>query len=60
MRQLLSMAQSSGAILTDAAQLAGEEGLDYFAVQMNKSKPPSSIEYRLDGKFHRVIKRSWN
>jgi len=59
MRQLMSMAQSSGAILTDVALLSAEEGLDYLAVQMNKSKPPSSIEYRLDGKFHRVIKRSW-
>lgn len=30
-----------------------------WAVQMSNSKPPTSIEYRLDGKFHRVLKRSW-
>ena len=59
MRQLLTMANSSGAHLADAAHLEGSEGLDYLAVQMSNSKPPSSIEYRLDGKFHRVIKRSW-
>jgi DNA repair protein RadD len=59
MRQLLTMANSSGAHLAEAANLEGSEGLDYLAVQMSNSKPPSSIEYRLDGKFHRVIKRSW-
>ncbi len=59
MRQLLTMANSSGAHLAEAAHLEGSEGLDYLAVQMSNSKPPSSIEYRLDGKFHRVLKRSW-
>lgn len=59
MRQLLTMANSSGAHLAEAAHLEGSEGLDYLAVQMSNSKPPTSIEYRLDGKFHRVIKRSW-
>ena len=59
MRQLLTMANSSGAHLAEAAHLEGSEGLDYLAVQMSNSKPPSSIEYRLDGKFHWVIKRSW-
>lgn len=59
MQQLIAMANSSGANLAEAAHLEGSEGLDYLAVQMSNSKPPSSIEYRLDGKFHRVIKRSW-
>lgn len=59
MQQLFAMANSSGAHLAEAAHLEGSEGLDYLAVQMSNSKPPSSIEYRLDGKFHRVIKRSW-
>ena len=59
MRQLMTMANSSGAHLAEAAHLEGSEGLDYLAVQMSNSKPPSSIEYRMDGKFHRVIKRSW-
>jgi hypothetical protein len=37
----------------------GSEGLEYLAVQMSNSQPPSSIEYKMDGKFHRVLKRSW-
>ena len=59
MRQLMTMANSSGAHLADAAHMEGSEGLEYLAVQMSNSKPPISIEYRLDGKFHRVLKRSW-
>jgi hypothetical protein len=26
---------------------------------MNKATPPEMIEYRKDGKFFRVMKRSW-
>ena len=59
MRLLMMMAKSAGAHLAEAAHLEGSEGLDYIAAQMSNSKPPTSIEYRLDGKFHRVIKRSW-
>jgi len=59
MQQLFAMANSSGANLAEAARLDGEQGLDYLSVQMSNSTPPKSIEYRLDGNFHRVIKRSW-
>jgi len=59
MRQLLTIANSSGAHLAEAAHLEGSAGLDYIAVQMSNSKPPTSIEYRMDGKFYRVLKRSW-
>lgn len=59
MRQLMTMANSSGAHLADAAHMEGSEGLEYLSVQMSNSKPPTSIEYRLDGKFYRVLKRSW-
>ena len=59
MRQLLTIANSSGAHLAEAAHMEGSEGLEYIAVQMSNSKPPTSIEYRLDGKFYRVLKRSW-
>lgn len=59
MQQLFAMANSSGADLTQAAHMEGSEGLDYLAVQMSNSKPPNSIEYRMDGKFFRVLKRSW-
>jgi DNA repair protein RadD len=60
MQQLFIMANSSGANLSEAAHLDGEQALDYMAVQMSNSTPPASIEYRMDGKFHRVINRSWN
>ena len=59
MQQLFAMANSSGANLAEAAHLEGSAGLDYIAVQMSNSKPPTSIEYRMDGKFYRVLKRSW-
>ena len=59
MRQLMTMANSSGAHLAEAAHMEGSKALDYIAVQMSNSTPPKSIEYRMDGKFHRVIKRSW-
>lgn len=59
MQQLFNMANSAGADLTQASRMEGEEGLDYLSVQMSNSMPPSSIEYRMDGKFFRVIKRSW-
>ena len=59
MQQLFAMANSSGAHLTEAAHLEGSEGLDYIAVQMSKSRPPTSIEYRMDGKFYRVLQRNW-
>jgi DNA repair protein RadD len=59
MNQLFTIANSSGAQLSEVANLEGSEGLDYLAAQMSISTPPSSIEYKLDGKFYRVIKRSW-
>jgi DNA repair protein RadD len=59
MRQLLTIANSSGAHLAEAAHMEASEGLEYIAEQMNKSKPPTSIEYRMDGKFYRVLKRNW-
>lgn len=59
MRLLMTMANSSGAHLADAAHMEGEAGLGYIGVQMNNATPPSSIEYRLDGKFFRVINRRW-
>jgi len=34
--------------------------IDEMADNMNACTPPMSIEYRQDGKFHRVIRRNWN
>jgi len=59
LQQLFNMANSAGAHLAQSDRMSDTEGLDYFSVQMSNSKPPSTIEYKMDGKFHRVIKRSW-
>jgi DNA repair protein RadD len=60
MRKLLTIATSSGANLAEASRMeVGEESLEYLATQMSNSKHPSSIEYRMNGNFHKVIKRSW-
>lgn len=59
MQLLFTMANASGADLSQATRMEGEEGLDYIWVQMSNSAPPKLIEYRKDGKFYRVIKRSW-
>ena len=34
--------------------------IDEMAENMNACKPPINIEYRQDGKFHRIIRRKWN
>ncbi|MFZ9905902.1 MAG: DEAD/DEAH box helicase [Steroidobacteraceae bacterium] len=33
--------------------------LDQAARAMNAGKPPSSIDYKREGKFHRVVRRAW-
>ena len=60
MRNLLALAGYAGAHLADAANLEGAEGLDAMAKAMNSSAPPAVIEYKLDGKFFRVIDRRWS
>lgn len=59
MQKLFTIAKSAGADLAHALRMEGEAGLGYIGVQMNNATPPSSIEYRLDGKFFRVINRRW-
>lgn len=59
MRQLGTMADAAGAYLGGASGLDTDQGLEYMAAQMRSSKPPQRIEYRVDGKFHRVLKRVW-
>ena len=34
--------------------------IDEMAENMNACNPPINIEYRQDGKFHRIIRRNWN
>ena len=53
---LIGMAQSGGMMDGGLAT----DSLDSMAHRMSHhAKPPSRIEYRKDGKFHRVTKRSW-
>ena len=53
MQQLASIARAAGAVL------AGIDDLDQAAETMSASAPPATIGYKLDGKFHRVLERSW-
>lgn len=53
---LYNMAQSAG--IWDGGLAANS--LDEIANNMNQTKPPAMIEYRMDGKFYRVIRRKWD
>jgi DNA repair protein RadD len=53
MRLLLTMAREGGASLLNV------EGLDNMVKVMNEAQPPQLIEFKKDGKFYRVLHRSW-
>lgn len=55
-RQLYTMAEKSG--IKDGG--LNVETLDEMAENMNATRPPNKIEYRMDGKFFRVIRRIWS
>lgn len=55
-KQLAAMASSAG--IRGAGMLP--QTLADIAADMNAAWPPKMIEYRMDGKYYRVIKRSWN
>jgi DNA repair protein RadD len=57
-RQLIHIATMAGARLY-RSEITGSEDLHGVTQEMNSAKPPSGIEYKLDGKFYRVIKRHW-
>ena len=57
MQQLATMINSAGA---SKQRETGLSPLADMAMRMNGAKPPSMIEYKRDGKFYRVLKRSWN
>lgn len=52
-RTLTVLANSAGVKFAD-------QGLEELASAMNGGVPPSSIEYRMDGKYHRIMKRKWD
>jgi len=60
LQRLVSIAEKSNADLSEISRLQGAEALDYIVIQMGKSRHPSVIEYRMDGKFFRVVRRTWN
>lgn len=60
MRGLVHLAESSGATLGDLMQQDPLDALPMLAQAMSQSRPPASIEYRVDGKFHRVLNRTWS
>tara|TARA_R110000868_G_scaffold259864_1_gene518164 strand:- start:1520 stop:3124 length:1605 start_codon:yes stop_codon:yes gene_type:complete len=58
-RELANMANSSG-VGSRELFATGITKLDAIARYMNDGKPPSTIEYKKEGKFYRVLKRKWN
>jgi DNA repair protein RadD len=60
LQKLMAIAEKSGADLSEISRLKGAEALDYIVIQMGKSKHPNAIEYRMDGKFFKVVRRTWD
>lgn len=57
---LASMAMKSGAKMPDRQTAADDyEWLGMVSESMNSALPPAVIEYKMDGKFHRVMRREW-
>jgi DNA repair protein RadD len=56
LRQLCAMAERAGIKEGGLAVNSLEEIVN----NMNETRHPSSIEYRMDGKFFRVIRRTWS
>ena len=60
MRGLVHIAERSSASIGLLLQGDPSEALPALAVEMTASAPPSFIEYRKEGKFHRVLSRKWH
>jgi hypothetical protein len=54
LRQLHSISLNAGTQMIDTFDM------ELAAYAMNNGIPPIEIEYKKDGKYFRVIKRSWN
>jgi DNA repair protein RadD len=52
--QLVKIAQGAGATFN------GADSLEAWADCLNNGKPPIVINYKRDGKYHRVLTREWN
>jgi DNA repair protein RadD len=60
LQKLVAIAEKCGADLSGISRLQGSEALDYIVIQMGKAQPPDAIEYRMDGKFYKVVRRTWH
>ena len=60
LQKLMTIAEKSGSDLSEIRILKDTEALDYIVIQMGKSKHPNAIEYRMDGKFFKVVRRTWD
>jgi len=60
LQKLMTIAEKSEADLSEISRLKGAEALDYIVIQMGKSKHPSTIQYRMDNKFFKVVRRTWD
>jgi DNA repair protein RadD len=62
MRTFMTMLSSAGMSPKDLETNNGAEGWlnDALVLKLNAAKPPKLVKYRQDGKFYRVLTRSWN
>ena len=60
LQKLFYIAEKCGADLSDLRRLRDTEALDYIVIQMGKSRHPETIEYKVDGKFFKVVRRTWD
>ena len=57
MRELVTIERNAGAQITGT--IADDGWLDSAAAKMALSQPPALIEYRMEGKYPRVLNREW-
>lgn len=57
MRELVTIEKLAGATITGT--IADDGWLDSAAAKMALSQPPALIEYRMEGKYPRVLNREW-
>ena len=60
MRGFIHMAEQAGAHLGDLLQSDPAQALPKIADRMTAARPPATLEFRKDGKFHRVLNRTWS
>lgn len=59
MQSLLTIATAARTRGIADAAMSGTDGLDRLAEHMTNSTHPASIKYKADGKFYRVLRRTW-